>query len=133
MLWYDSIFWLVYSLYDNENDFYSPCTYERHTTYRSLSPTDLKYAGKLLDINLASSLVKILFRLSFACIIYWRVVHYLQRSTSTDVEGVPGAAHDHELMVHRMNKILSFGIVKDPIVSYLILIYVTFLGNPAAE
>ena len=91
--------------------------------------TDLKYAGKLLDINLASSLVKILFRLSFACIIYWRVVHYLQRSTSTDVEGVPGLL----TMVHRMNKILSFGIVKDPIVSYLILIYVTFLGNPAAE
>ena len=27
------------SLYDNENDFYSPCTYERRTTYRSLSPT----------------------------------------------------------------------------------------------
>ena len=95
--------------------------------------TDLKYAGKFVDINLASSLVKILFRLSFACIIYWRVVHYLQRSTSSDFEGVPGTAHDHELMVHRMNKILSFGIVKDPIVSYLILIYVTFLGNPAAE
>ena len=54
------------------------------------------------------------------------VVHYLQRSTSSDFEGVPGAAHDHELMVHRMNTILSFGIVKDPIVSYLILIYVTF-------
>ena len=27
------------SLYDNENDFYSPCTYERRTTYRSLSPS----------------------------------------------------------------------------------------------
>ena len=26
------------SLYENENDFYSPCTYERRTTYRSLSP-----------------------------------------------------------------------------------------------
>ena len=26
------------SLYDNDNDFYSPCTYERRTTYRSLSP-----------------------------------------------------------------------------------------------
>ena len=25
------------SLYDNENDFYSLCTYERRTTYRSLS------------------------------------------------------------------------------------------------
>ena len=27
------------SLYDNENDFYSLCTYERRTTYRSLTPT----------------------------------------------------------------------------------------------
>ena len=33
------------SLYENENDFYSLCTYERRTTYRSLSPTGNQLLG----------------------------------------------------------------------------------------
>ena len=36
---YGSTRYFGWSLYDNENDFYSLCTYERRTTYRSLSPS----------------------------------------------------------------------------------------------
>ena len=39
------------SLYDNENDFYSLCTYERRTTYRSLSPIDDPLVSLLDDLT----------------------------------------------------------------------------------
>ena len=51
MLWYDSIFWLL-SLYDNEYDFYSQCTYERRTTYRSLSPNNIIQPYLLLPMQM---------------------------------------------------------------------------------
>ena len=52
----DSTQYFALSLYDNENDFYSLCTYERRTTYRSLSPSEETIlCDRLLDPTLKAS------------------------------------------------------------------------------